>query len=155
MILDLIPSNVLCYSDVVNAWSMQIVVIDTSAHISWVGASEASFRKRFPEAKLTNLRAEINGTDNDVESVCEVWVIPKFRIGWLIIENLYVALNTNKSVPNVFVLSSHVFSKTPFSVDYEKNQLRIDNRGAKSIVCNHIAKKDDSSVIDKWSVSLY
>lgn len=101
------------------------ILLDTGVTLSVFTDDEETLYKLFDNVIYTGYHASISGFGGKC-NYCKVYVIPELSFGNVTLINLPVAIITMKNTKFDLVLSSNVFNKVPFTIDYTKRELRVD-----------------------------
>lgn len=101
------------------------VLIDTGASFSVYTGNEDELLLFEPNAIDTKSKVYISGFGGG--KICKVFILPEVLIGEFKILNLPIALFPNKGMKQDIILSTIVFNKTPFTIDYPNYKLYLNS----------------------------
>lgn len=101
-----------------------VALLDTGATFSVYTGEETELKSIFPDAIDSDYKCFISGFGG--ESLRKVYTIPEFSIGEFTIINIPIAIYPNESISQEIILSSVIFDKIPFTIDYANRILELD-----------------------------
>lgn len=122
-------------------------LLDTGAFFSVFTLDASMLLQLFPNAYLTNYKIHIGGFGGDGK-YSDVYIIPEINCSGIIIKNLPIALYPKESIYEAIVLSSVVFSKTPFTIDYLNKKITLHTNNYVINCCDLISTKGNNLITE-------
>lgn len=115
------------------------ILLDTGSATSVYTRDATTLKDDFPNAEQTSLKTRMTGVTGFTPD-SPIYIIPELYLGNIIIKNLPIAVTPNKDFPVDIILTSWVFSKNKFSIDFAKREIDIENY-ERPIYCGLVPEK--------------